>query len=381
MATATNKPQASYARDRRIASEAIANGRVESTAYDRKSFWGKWKEYIKPRRIEPYLTNIDFDTIIDKVSGFAGRVWEGYLGRGHQVSTARVQTAVRAIGQTCELDRGVNPLYRAPEKYLRPLEHMFAGFRKSDKLPVPEIAIPVGVPDQMATVGMAPIASPREQAVGDFGLIAFYYLLRVGEYTHRRKRHDTRTIQFRFQDVAFKRGNVILPRNASLADLLLATGATLRLSNQKNGSRGAMIHRSAMGGKFCPVKALVRRFVHLRSNKASPDDIISSYWDHLGKGNLTDVDIRVAVKRAVITLKLARNGITAARVGTHSLRAGGAMALKFAGADRDDIKKMGRWSSDTWLIYIHDQISEYSEGWTSKMATPCSYFNLEGAFV
>ena len=57
------------------------------------------------------------------------------------------------------------------------------------------------------------------------------------------------------------------------------------------------------------------------------------------------------------------------------------MALKMPGADRDDIKKMGRWSSDTFLIYIHDQIAEFSEGWTKKMATPRSYFNLEGAFV
>ena len=66
----------------------------------------------------------------------------------------------------------------------------------------------------------------------------------------------------------------------------------------------------------------------------------------------------------MVQLDLGKNGIIPERVGTHSLRAGGAMALKFAGADRDDIKKMGRWSSDTFLIYIHDQIAEYSEGWT-----------------
>jgi len=57
------------------------------------------------------------------------------------------------------------------------------------------------------------------------------------------------------------------------------------------------------------------------------------------------------------------------------------MALKFAGANREDIKKLGRWSGDTFLMYIHDQIAEYSEGWTKKMAIPRSYFNLEGAFV
>lgn len=87
-----------------------------------------------------------------------------------------------------------------------------------------------------------------------------------------------------------------------------------------------MIRRSAMNGIFCPVKALVRRFVYLRDNNAKTADIISSYWDDLGKGNLTDVDIRVALRRAVILLGLSKYGITAERVGMNSLRAGGATA-------------------------------------------------------
>ena len=35
------------------------------------------------------------------------------------------------------------------------------------------------------------------------------------------------------------------------------------------------------------------------------------------------------------------------------------MALNFSGADRNDIKNIGRWSSDTFLIYIHGQIAKY----------------------
>ena len=91
--------------------------------------------------------------------------------------------------------------------------------------------------------------------------------------------------------------------------------------------------------------------------------------------------MRIGIKAAVTSLRLDKNGVMPSRVGTHSFRAGEAMALKFAGADRDDIKKMGRWSSDTFLVYIHDQIAEYSEGWTEKMSVPRSYFNLEGAFT
>lgn len=87
-----------------------------------------------------------------------------------------------------------------------------------------------------------------------------------------------------------------------------------------------------------------------------------------------------AIRIASIQLKLELKGIPSSRLGTHSLRAGGAMALKLSGADRDDIKKFGRWSSDTFLIYIHDQIATYQEGWTDLMAKHHDFFNLEGAF-
>jgi len=104
---------------------------------------------------------------------------------------------------------------------------MFAGFRKDDKLPVAKLAVPVAVPEQMATIGLLKGATLKERAVGYFVLIAFYYLLRVGGYTQKHKRAKTRTIQFRFLDVAFKKGDTIIPRDATLEYLLEATGATL----------------------------------------------------------------------------------------------------------------------------------------------------------
>ena len=52
--------------------------------------------------------------------------------------------------------------------------------------------------------------------------------------------------------------------------------------------------------------------------------------------------------------------ITNNQVGSHFLISGEAMTLKFSGADQDDIKKIGSWSPDIFLIYINDQIAEYS---------------------
>ena len=175
-----------YLRDRQVADAAIKNGRVALTTHNRTSFWKKWCTYVHACGIDPYLQCVFFGAIIENVSGFAGRVREGNLGRGHRVSCSRVQTAVRVIGQTCELEKGYNSLYRAPEIYLKPLELMLSGFTKEDKLLVPQITVPVVVPQQMVMVGMAKEATPKEQAVGYLGLIAFFYLLHIGEYTQKR---------------------------------------------------------------------------------------------------------------------------------------------------------------------------------------------------
>jgi len=98
-----------------------------------------------------------------------------------------------------------------------------------------------------------------------------------------------------------------------------STVGTFPLSNQKNEVRGEMVHRSAIKGQYCPVKALVRRFIHLRDNRTNDIDIISSYWDHLGKATVIDMDVRVALRRAMIKLDLGKNGRIATRVGLHSL--------------------------------------------------------------
>ena len=130
--TVPHQSKANYARDFYISDRHISFGRVESTTVERQSFWCKWKDYASKLKNEQnqlvnyYLRNESFDDVIRSVSGFAERVREGHLGQGDQVSCSRVQTAVRAIGQTCELDLGHNPVYRAPIQYLMPLPHLLA---------------------------------------------------------------------------------------------------------------------------------------------------------------------------------------------------------------------------------------------------------------
>jgi len=78
-----------------------------------------------------------------------------------------------AIGQTCELDLGCNPLYRAHERYLKSIKLMFVDFRREDPLPILEIAISVGVVQQVACKGLVDGVTPKETTVGNLTLIIF----------------------------------------------------------------------------------------------------------------------------------------------------------------------------------------------------------------
>jgi hypothetical protein len=212
--------------------------------------------------------------------------------------------------------------------------------------------------------------------------IAFYYLLRVGEYTGHRRNDQRRTKQFRACDITFYDHNhTIIPNSASLDKLYTATKAAMRITNQKNGTRGSIISHDTSNTVACPVRALARR-VHtiMQHPKCTSTDIISTYYSSRAHRPLPlqASDINSIVKHAVRALKLEEKGFPAAAVSSHSLRAGGAMAMHLNHIDHDTIRKQGRWSSDTFLMYIHEQIAAFSAGLSTRMSQGVGWFNIEG---
>ena len=82
------------------------------------------------------------------------------------------------------------------------------------------------------------------------------------------------------------------------------------------------------------------------------------------------------VRKMVTSLQLHKQGIDPDLVGTHSLRAGGVMALKLHGYDDTTIMKMGRWTSLTFLQYIHNQIAHLAKDISKKMSIPLPFVNI-----
>jgi hypothetical protein len=202
----------------------------------------------------------------------------------------------------------------------------------------------------------------------------FLFLLRVGEYTPSREKR--RTIPLCKQDIRLWQTGVILPLDSPLPVLLTADTVTICLENQKNGHKNATLHHtSSQDPTFDPVKSaaiLIHALQHLPTNTP-----LGSFRDeHMRIHRITADEIRGVIHLAAVQDSLEAQGYTITRIGTHSLRSGGAMHLKLAGYDNDIIQKLGRWSSNTYLQYIQTQIGQLTAGVAQRMANVSLRFHI-----
>ena len=264
---------------------------------------------------------------------------------------------------------------------------MLDGYRKVDPPTRKKLPVQADVVELLVDAAYQHGSKPGQQATADLSMIAFYYLLRVGEYTIKDKRNNTKqTVQFKFEDVSFykknSRGNLrYLPRDASDELIMTADGATLKLDNQKNGWKGVCVYHEANGDSMhCPVRAVARRYLHLRSRGADAKTFLSAYYDDTGKrSDVTNEDVSRALKSAATVLNYpTAKGIPIDCIDTHSLQSGGANALSLAGYSDTQIQKMGRWRGATFKEYIREELACFSEGMSRSMKRTFDFVNIAG---
>jgi hypothetical protein len=170
--------------------------------------------------------------------------------------------------------------------------------------------VEANIPEYLVSIGLQPMATVQEKAIGDLALIEFYYLLRIGEYTVKMACNNTKqTQQFNVADITFfkrdSRGNLCqLPRQAQPDLIRMADSATLKLDNQKNGWHGVCIHHESNGDPvYDPVRALGRRILHIRENAQGDNAIfLSVVYVNRKREDITDTDIWAALKLAAAAL-------------------------------------------------------------------------------
>jgi len=210
--------------------------------------------------------------------------------------------------------------------------------------------------------------------IADLVVLAFFFLLRVGEYTPSTTAR--RTVPLRRQDIKLWGGMNLLSHQASLDELLSADSVTISLENQKNGHKNVVLHHTTSGDSaFDPVKSAAR-LVHVIASTA-PSTALGTFVDESGcTRQVLPSAIRAAVRVAAVGDQLEAAGYDLTRIGSYSLRSGGAMHLKLSGYDNDIIMKLGRWTSATYLRYIQCQIGQLTSGIATNMARVLRFHNV-----
>jgi hypothetical protein len=200
-------------------------------------------------------------------------------------------------------------------------------------------------------------------AIADMIALAFFFLLRPGEYTAT----ASESTPFRLCDVQLFAGLTRLDLTAATeAELLSATFGSLTFSTQKNGVRGEVIGLARSGNpQLCPVLCLIRRVLHLRSHNAEPTTPLSMYYHNTWR-RVSPADITSGLRTAVIALGPSL-GFNASDISARCLRAAGAMALLCAQVDTDIIRLLGRWRLDETLRYLHLQAEPVMRNFAARM--------------
>jgi hypothetical protein len=197
--------------------------------------------------------------------------------------------------------------------------------------------------------------TPKDQATADIATLGFFFLLRPGEHTHSTTGADTQP--FRLQDVTFRINAATVNAATGPINLFsLATFVTLTFTKQKNGTTNEMVGHARSGHPHtCPVLALIRRTLHLRSHNAPPSTTLCTFFHNAVTTSYITPALLTSLLRVSAQALFCSLGFAPADISARALRAGGAMALLCAQVDSDIIKLVGRWRSDEMLRYLHLQ--------------------------
>ena len=120
-----------------------------------------------------------------------------------------------AVGEEIKLVHRHDPLKDGnnTSKFAPWLHGLLMGWRKEDHRSNRMLPVQVDVPELICDEAQSKLATEKDKGVWDWALIAFYYLLRIGEYSTKSTRNHTKqTKQYKMEDVTLfkkdKHGNI-----------------------------------------------------------------------------------------------------------------------------------------------------------------------------
>lgn len=181
----------------------------------------------------------------------------------------------------------------------------------------------------------------------------WFFLLRVSEYLARNE-WDERTL--RGIDIDFRQDNVSVdPWNAEEVVVMLKQTKTDQLGF------GTVRNHFLTNDVLCPVKALAEVFRQFPERWRGSESSLPLFRMEGGEP-IQRSDIQQLLRNAAIA-----TGLDPDRIGTHSLRSGGATAMYHVCPDVQKLRRYGRWNSDSFHLYLWES-HEQARGLAQQMA-------------
>jgi hypothetical protein len=369
-----------FRRDLRFAEEAAESGVVPSRSAAAREDWIVWSAFCVSIRQDPLLFHLADKIKILQV--FAHRVRIGTLARnsGNKPVRARtVENYLRSVGQGFASVGAPDPRHQVGTNLTDfRLYRQLRCYAKQDPPSTRVKPLPLAILHNVRELA-ALHGDQISLAVADLSYMAFFWLLRPGEYCSSTESHP-----FRLCDVQLFIGNARLdPLTCDLADLDRITFVTLTFTTQKNGVRGEIIGHARSGHIYaCPVISVVNRVRYLRLHGApneAPLCVVRSArtnkWCTISSKLVTET---IRTSASILGPQL---GFNASDVSARSCRAGGAMALLCGRVDTSIIQLVGRWRSDVMLRYLHLQAGALMSNLSGTMLQAGAFHLVPGQEV
>ena len=354
---------------------------MPSTDKKQTRVWSRWITYLGTvgRADDPFLESLDDNANLQSlkpiiVSGFAQALRTGQLqstGRKGVVA-GTVKDNIGSLVQTFRSSRRKDPTRDPDGRLSTLLSRQYAGFKSLDPPPKREKAISLRVLKFIQSTA----STPLQQHTADLAICAFFFACRSCEYLKVQGTRRTKTL--RKGDVEFRHGKVVLSHDSP--DLHLAETVAILFRDQKNRVKG--VFRTAWAttdpdaNPVASFANIVRRIDSLPGS--NNDTLLYNYHTTSNRSFLavTDADMITALRTAVTLIGEDELGYRACDVGTHSIRSGAAMALVLSGHAAWRIMLAGRWQSEAFLIYIREQIQQFSAGVSERMISNPDFYHV-----
>jgi hypothetical protein len=209
----------------------------------------------------------------------------------------------------------------------------------------------------------------QEVAIGQLIVVAFFFAMRSCEYS----------------SVQGKRMTTIDAND--IEGMKQADAVSVTFRRQKNRDNGGVVtqHRTDEPGdnEMCSARALAALVIRIRSYASVTIQGTTHVGinalesaDGSGLGRMSSKEVLKQLRDAATAVGEKKLGFPKDRIGTHSIRAGAAMAMFLAGVPRETIQLIGRWRSRTFMKYLRIQVTASTRGETTKMTSLDSFFTV-----